>query len=410
MEPYAHYFFSPDSGFEFPTQCIARGVATGYADIGEVLYTARRILPGDFRSWIDEWTALAERTLATAQVADRLGRDVSARNAYRRACNYFGAVYREHLAFDDWDSFRHAFAQHRRCWDRACELSSPEIERRSVRIGEHDMAAWFHPASADGHPRPTLVYFSGADALITETAPHALAAAARGFNLVAVEGPGQGTTLMDLGVPFRHDWEHVIPPTIDEIERWPETDGANLFLYGASQGGYFCLRGACGEPRLRGLILDPPVHDVSTVIQQSMARIGAAIEQAASAGATDPFEAAKRSSPAMRQMLNWRPFGYGADSSGDPMERMVDYRVDDARLGTLSAPLLLLDPTGEHFWPNQGADLEQRAPVAVHRAILTEAQGADSHCQPLAPAVIAEIMFDWMAALVVDRAAVGGAS
>jgi alpha-beta hydrolase superfamily lysophospholipase len=408
MEPYAHYFFPPESGFEFPMQCIARGVGTGYADLGEILYTARRVVAGDYRSWIDEWTNLAQRTRDAARSAERHGRTVSARNAYRRACNYFGATYREHLAFDDWAAFRHAFVRHRECWDRACALNDPPIERRSVTVGEHDMNAWFHPASPDGEPRPTLIYFSGADALITETAPHALAASARGFNLVAVEGPGQGATLMDLGVPFRHDWEHVIAPSIDAIETWPEVDSGNLFLYGASQGGYFCLRGACGEPRLRGVILDPPVHDVSTVIQVSMARIGAAIEHAAASGSADPFEAAKQSSPAMRQMLNWRPFGYGSDGPGNPMERMVDFRVDDDRLSTLTAPLLLLDPTGEHFWPNQGLELQQRAPVAVTRAVLTEPQGADSHCQPLAPANVAEIMFDWMSELIVDPVSVGG--
>jgi alpha-beta hydrolase superfamily lysophospholipase len=408
MEPYAHYFFAPESGFEFPTQCIARGVGTGYADLGEVLYTAKRVVPDDFRSWIDEWTALAQRTLAAAERAEQAGHSVSARNAFRRACNYFGAVYREHLAFDDWDAFREAFAQHRSCWNRACALNDPVIEQRTVHVGGLDMNAWFHPAPAVGAARPTLIYFSGADALITETAPHALAAAARGYHFVAVEGPGQGATLMDLGVPFRHDWEHVIAPTIDSIVSWPEIDVDNLFLYGASQGGYFCLRGACGETRLRGVILDPPVHDVSTVIQASMARIGPAIQQAAANGATDPFEAAKASSPALRQMLNWRPFGYGADQPGNPMERMLDFRVDPERLATLSAPLLLLDPTGEHFWPNQGVEIERLAPVPVTRKVFTAEQGADSHCQPLAPAAVAEVMFDWMDALVAPHPGVSG--
>jgi hypothetical protein len=92
------------------------------------------------------------------------------------------------------------------------------------------------------------------------------------------------------------------------------------------------------------------------------------------------------------------------------MERMADFRVDDDRLSTLTAPLLLLDPTGEHFWPNQGLELQQRAPVAVTRAVLTEPQGADSHCQPLAPANVAEIMFDWMSELIVDPVSVGGGS
>jgi pimeloyl-ACP methyl ester carboxylesterase len=407
MEPYAHYFFPPESGFEFPTQCIARGVATGYADLGEVLYTTREIIPGDFRSWIDEWTALAERTLEAARLAESKGNVISARNAYRRACNYFGATYREYLAFDDWDGFRAAFARHRDCWDRACALTTPAIERRTVGVGKHDMNAWLHRCHEGAGARPTLVYFSGADALVTETAPHALAASARGFHLVAVEGPGQGATLMDQGVAFRPDWEHVIPPVLDALGAWPEIDHNNVFLYGASQGGYFCLRGACGESRLRGVILDPAVHDASTVIQASMARIGAAIGEAQAAGSVDPFEAAKQKSPALRQMLNWRPFGYGSDGSeesGGPVnvvEKMMAYRVDREALPTLKAPLLLLDPVGEHFWPGQGAELESLVTVPVTRVVLTAAHGADSHCQPLASSLIGQTMFDWMSELLV---------
>jgi hypothetical protein len=155
------------------------------------------------------------------------------------------------------------------------------------------------------------------------------------------------------------------------------------------------------------VILDPPVHDVSTVVQASMARIGAAIEHAEAAGAADPFEAAKQSSPALRHMLNWRPFGYGSDGPANPAERMAAFRIDDELLATLTTPLLLLDPAGEHFWPNQGVELEARAPVPVTRVALTAAQGADSHCQPLAPAVVAEIMFDWMFGLVGDRVELG---
>jgi hypothetical protein len=400
MEPYAHYFFPEDSGFEFPTQCIVRGVATGYADMGEVLFTIRNIVPGDFQSWVDHWTALAERTVEIARTAESKGHVISARNAYRRACNYFGATYREYLAFDDWDSFRSAFARHRDCWDRACALTTPAIERRTVRVGEHDMNAWLHRCDDSRTPRPTLIYFSGADALVTETAPHALAAAARGFNLVAVEGPGQGATLMDLGVSFRPDWENVIPPVLDGISAWPEIDQTNMFLYGASQGGYFCLRGACGEQRLKGIILDPPVHDVSTIIKVSMDRIGAAIGEAQASGSTDPFEAAKQKSPALRQMLNWRPYGYGSDGPTGPIERMATFRVDDEQLATLTAPLLMLDPVGEHFWPGQGPELETRVSVPVTRAVFTADLGADSHCQPLASGVVSQTMFDWMAELV----------
>ncbi len=391
---YEHYFFSEESGFEFPTHAVMRGCATGYSDIGECLYTIKRIEPGDFRSWIDEFTRLADRTLATAEQAEARGHRVSARDAYRRACNYYGATYREYLAFDGWDEFRAAFAKHRDCWARACALSDPVIERRSVPVDGHRFDAWFFPAPNATGPRPTMLYFSGADAVITETAPHVAAAAERGYHIVAVEGPGQGTTLMDLGVNFRPDWEHVVPPTLDEITGWEEIDSDRIFLYGTSQGGYFCLRGACGESRLRGVILDPPVHDVSTVFALTMERMQEAADDAGST-LEETLEAAKDISPALRQLLNWRPFGYG-DGAADVATLMDRYAVDQERLATLEAPLLLLDPTGEHFWPGQGTELAKMVDVPVEHVVFTPEMGADSHCQLLAPNVVGPIMFDWM--------------
>ena len=391
---YEHYFFPEDSGFEFPAQTVVRGWATGYSDIGELLYTLRQIEPGDYRSWVEHFTALADRTLALAEQAEAGGHRVSARDAYRRACNYLGVTYRERLAYDDWEGFAAAFARHRRCWDKSCELSNPTIERRSVQVDGVGMDAWFFPAPGAGGPRPTLLYFSGADAIITETAPHALAAAQRGYHLVAVEGPGQGTTLMDKGVHFRPDWEHVVPPVLDQILTWSEVDEHAVFLYGASQGGYFVLRGACGEDRLVGVILDPPVHDVSTVSAEAVGNMRRASEESGKP-LEQVMEEVKSLSPGLRQMLNWRPFGYG-DTAQPIDEEMSEYRVDQSRLDTLRAPLLLLDPVGEHFWPDQGTEIEKMASVPVTREVFTAELGADSHCEVLAPYMVARVMFDWM--------------
>lgn len=127
-----------------------------------------------------------------------------------------------------------------------------------------------------------------------------------------------------------------------------------------------------------------------------MSRLLPLIHAALSAGSTDPIETVKSEHPSIRQMLNWRPYGYGPNAAADPAERMADYHVDPARLATLTAPLLLLDPVCEHFWPGQGADLQATAPVPVHRRAYTAADGADSHCQPLAAWRVAEDMFDWM--------------
>ena len=48
-----------------------------------------------------------------------------------------------------------------------------------------------------------------------------LAALERGYNVVIFEGPGQGSQLFLHDVPFRPDWENVITPIVDHLERAP---------------------------------------------------------------------------------------------------------------------------------------------------------------------------------------------
>jgi hypothetical protein len=62
---------------------------SGSADLGEVLATAHRVIPGDYDSWHAEWATLAERTGRLADDCARDGPVVSAAKAYLRATEYW---------------------------------------------------------------------------------------------------------------------------------------------------------------------------------------------------------------------------------------------------------------------------------------------------------------------------------
>ena len=65
----------------------------GGADLGECFTTVRRIQEGDAEGWYREWTATGDRVFDLAEKSAAAGHEVSAREAYLRACNYYRASY-----------------------------------------------------------------------------------------------------------------------------------------------------------------------------------------------------------------------------------------------------------------------------------------------------------------------------
>ncbi|ELY39020.1 hypothetical protein C496_16552 [Natronorubrum tibetense GA33] len=62
------------------------------AEVGECLSAARRINERDIESWISEWATLAERLEQDAEDALDKGHEISARELFLRAQNYYGAA------------------------------------------------------------------------------------------------------------------------------------------------------------------------------------------------------------------------------------------------------------------------------------------------------------------------------
>ena len=85
-------FFKNDD-FNFLTEIALGSVYRQAADVGEVLTTVDRIHDGKARSWVEEWTATADRLAqeAAASAADR-SRCTSAAGQYLRASLYYSVA------------------------------------------------------------------------------------------------------------------------------------------------------------------------------------------------------------------------------------------------------------------------------------------------------------------------------
>ena len=97
-----------------------------------------------------------------------------------------------------------------------------------------------------------------------------VAALQRGYNVMAVDGPGQGSALIEQRLTLRPDWENVIAPMIDHLIERPEVDRDRIAVIGLSLGAHLAPRAASGERRLAACIADCGSYDLYAAALERM--------------------------------------------------------------------------------------------------------------------------------------------
>lgn len=237
------------------------------ADLGECLHAAQTVKRVDLDSWHDAWLALAERVAALARAEEDAGHLATARSAYLRACTYFrtAGVMLFAVPVDP----RHVAGNLRQTemFRRAAALMDPPPEVLEMPFEDTTLPGYFFRPDRDPRPRATVVLTGGYDGTSEELYFYNGAAAlARGYNVLAFDGPGQGAALLQQGMTMRADWGSVITPVIDYAVSRPDVDQSRLALIGLSLGAHLAPRAASQEHRLAALIADCGSFDLQAAL------------------------------------------------------------------------------------------------------------------------------------------------
>ncbi|MEJ2868270.1 hypothetical protein WCD74_10865 [Actinomycetospora sp. OC33-EN08] len=391
-------FFS-DNGFQFAVEVTLGGVRHGAADPGDVLSTIARIPDGRPEAWVAEWTATADRVADEARSAEAAGHRASAAARWLRAANYYA---RATDSADTAEVFTGLWEHHRDAWDRFCDLTTAigdlAIERIAVPYGGSTLPGYVFTRPGAG-PRRTLVFVNGSDgSVVSAWTDGAADALARGWTVVTVDGPGQNAALVRQGIPFRPDWEAVLTPLIDHVITRDDVDGDRIAVLGLSQGGFWVPRAVAHEHRVAAAVADPGVVDVSTA---GLANLPGFLRRTLDAGEKHMFDqemawGLRFSRGGLATTLAWRMRPYGVDSPYDFFTAAQQYRLTPDDLAGIRCPMLITDPEHEQFWPGQSAELARSLTCPVTVVPFTAAEGADRHCEPLAPALRGERILDWL--------------
>lgn len=146
--------------------------------------------------------------------------------------------------FPLYDRFRETFYQ---------AFKDDGIEQHKIPYATGSLSAM--RLAPEGQKKGTVLIHGGFDSFIEEFYAIWKLFSEGGYEVIAFEGPGQGEPLHRHRLPFDHAWEKPVGAVIDHFGL------ADVTILGISMGGYWCLRAAAFENRIKRVIVFPPLLD-----------------------------------------------------------------------------------------------------------------------------------------------------
>lgn len=250
--PFGAFEYYPDN-LEWSTQMIRLfGYASiGGADFSEVHDVAKDVPVGDVKAWREGFLGLAKRLDQQAQVSAQGGHTISARDTWLRA----SVAYRFAGQLDALDGTNVPFVnESRRCFRDAAALSEVEIEAVDLPFGSSALAGYRIGAARSTGKSPAVIVSGGIDAYSEEMyLKIGKCLSDRGYTVLLVDGPGQGESL-HRGIHGRADYEVACKVAVDYLQARDDVDAERIAFLGSSLGGYYALRAAGFETRLKACI------------------------------------------------------------------------------------------------------------------------------------------------------------
>jgi hypothetical protein len=365
----------------------------GVAEVGTALAIIDQTEDGNAASAFAALTSTGERVRERAEAALAGGHRATARESFLQASNYtFAATYfcdrmgAPEKMFPTW-------RQSRTAMDAAFLLFHPPVEQVRIPYEGTTLPGYLFKVDESDRPRPLLILNNGSDGSVLDMwVMGGAAGVARGYNCLTIDGPGQGAALWEQHLTFRPDWEKVITPVVDFVLRRRDIDPARIALQGISQGGYWVPRAVAFEHRIAAAIADPGVFDVSTSWTAHLPPQAIALLDG---GQKAKFDGIMSGDPREQATLAFRARPFGVSAPFDLFTAVRKYTLAGV-LDKIACPMLITDPDGEHFWPGQSRQVYDGLPGLKTLARFTVAEGAQYHCEPMAPGLRSQRIFDWL--------------
>jgi dienelactone hydrolase len=260
--------------FEYFKEQYVRNLATNMAinlgaSMSEIDSACRHLLepaspgpetPEGIRAFFEAWRSAGDKLAALAAADEHQRNLLGAGNKYRRATIYLMTAERveKHGSAERQATYRKMLE----CFARAVALREENCERVEVPYQGTSLPALFVRAQGRG-PAPCMVHFDGLDVMkeLLFYTGMAQELSARGISCLIVDHPGVGEALRLRGLHGFPETERPAAAAVDYLESRPDVDPSRIGMMALSLGGYYAVRSAAYEKRLRCCVAWGAMYD-----------------------------------------------------------------------------------------------------------------------------------------------------
>jgi dipeptidyl aminopeptidase/acylaminoacyl peptidase len=338
----------------------------GAADPNELLRVAAAIRAGDRDDWTRAFLHIANTVLSIAEQAIRDGHRQTAAESYLRAFTYFRVA--ELMRWPDDPQKIELYRRSIDCFRHGLTASHHRYEAVSFPFDGHRLEGYFFPAREER--APCVIFLSGADALPEQNFFRgAQWLTSRGLSCFVFNGPGQGGTIRLLKVPTLPEYERPVGAAIDYLGTRIDVDAERIGVLGVSMAGYYGMRAAAFEPRIKAVVAWGAMYSVYEDLWQHY--------------------------PPLRRQLVW------ITGSRDQTEAQAKLRAFtlESILDRVRIPALITHGVNDEMVPVESARRTYREIASADKALRLYApeDAGDTHINIDNWSQVVPVMADWLA-------------
>ncbi len=383
-------------------------VSTGGSELGEAFHTLQRInekfstIPNFSQRtqiWFEEWQKTA--TYLEGKINSN---DITNKQTLIRASEYYrqsAFFLRDDIKNSNW---KYAYEKCYSCFDKAMQLPGGEWKGKEMNISlegtDKMMFGRYLQSTVSKKSNICFILPGGYDSTISEMFQTGILALRRGHDAFIFDGPGQGLTLLQGGIPMKSDFETYLSHVLNTLEKIHDTEKKQYLLLGRSFGGYLVPRGMTLETnskRIFAVIVDPGQLDVAEGLQ----RLGMEIVELVKEGAWKSIDKILQSSIESNKELEFywksRAVTHGLTSVGQLLCELQKYNSKGKLNHIVDCPFLIVDNPFDTR-STRGTSLFNELSNNTKRKMVQfeEFDGASDHCEVAASASFERIIFEFL--------------
>jgi dipeptidyl aminopeptidase/acylaminoacyl peptidase len=263
-----------------------------------------------------------------------------------------------------------------RAFKKAIEHAPLKLERIEIESPDGTLPGYLIPSQHSGEG-PVVIFYSGFD--VVKELLYAFIGdefARRGISCLVVDTPGVGEPLRLRNVASRPDYEVPTKAIVDHLATRSDIDSSRIGLLGISLGGYYALRGATFEPRIKACVAWGGIWDYGAIWQRRW-------EQRSKSVSVPFFQL---------------PWVMGTATMEAALERVKQWTLADV-LPKLKQPFLIVHGAEDKAIPIEDAHKALAAAGSLDKElrIFTRDEGGAEHVLADAPSAGIQTICDWFA-------------